>query len=117
MRRIRLAEYVNQVCILILAIKKLGQLEHEKARLQDSPAQTTVQAIVKARNLWIRTVNVLVVQADLAELDEASDSLIFGPLRAASKNAERTAKNKSSDAISSEPTGGAAVPPTTSTTP
>jgi hypothetical protein len=87
--------------------KKLGLLEDEKARIQDSPAETTAQATVKARNLWIRTVNALIAQAELVEIDEATDRLLFGPLRAAVKNAERKSKGKSSDATaagSSEPT-------------
>ncbi len=75
--------------------RSLGMLEDEKSRLQDSPEQTTAQAIVKARNLWIRTVNALIAQAELVEIDEATDRLVFGPLRAASKSAERKAKGKS----------------------
>lgn len=82
--------------------KKLGMLEDEKARLQDSPGETAGQALVKARNLWIRTVNALLAQAELVELDEAADRLIFGPLRIASKNAERKAKGKSDDAPATE---------------
>lgn len=97
--------------------KTLGLLEDEKARLQDSPAETTAQAIIKARNLWIRTVNALVAQAELVEIDEATDRLLFGPLRAASKNAERKAKAKSSDAGNAEPTDSNTAPSNSSTPP
>jgi hypothetical protein len=97
--------------------KKLGLLEDEKARLQDSPAETTAQAIIKARNLWIRTVNALVAQAELVEIDEATDRLVFGPLRAASKNAERKAKNKSSDSAPSQANDGPSTPSDPNPTP
>lgn len=97
--------------------KKLGLLEDEKARLQDSPAATTGQAIVSARNLWIRTVNALIAQAELAEIEDATDRLLFGPLRAAMKNAERKAKGKSTDPPEAEPGAATQTPPTTTESP
>lgn len=93
--------------------KKLGLLEDEKARLQDSPAETTAQAIIKTRNLWIRTVNALVAQAELVEIDEAADRLVFGPLRAASKNAERKSRAKSNDGPPGESNDDSSTPSTT----
>jgi len=72
--------------------KKLGDLEDKKARLIDAPEESTAMATLKARNLWIRTVNAFLAVAELAELDVANDRLVFGPLRVAEKAAVRRHK-------------------------
>ncbi|MDI1484224.1 hypothetical protein [Polyangium sp. y55x31] len=69
--------------------KKLGGLEDEKGRLlaeQQSDASSGL-ALVKARNRWIRVVNALVADGELAELPAPTDTLVFGPLRDAEKKA------------------------------
>ncbi len=68
--------------------KRLGELEEEKSRLQaGSPGGGL--ALVKARHQWIRVANALVANAEMAELDVATDALLFAPLRAAEKTADR----------------------------
>jgi len=72
--------------------QKIGDLEDEKSRLQDSPDDSNAMATLKTRNLWIRTVNAFVAVADLADLAEDQDRLIFGPLRIANKAATKRAR-------------------------
>lgn len=69
--------------------KKLGALEDEKGQLEAEPGKGT--ELVKARNLWIRVVNAMVANADLAALDAETEALVFGPLRDTEQKAdERT---------------------------
>ncbi len=69
--------------------KKLGDLEDEKGRLLAEQADASSgTALVKARNRWIRVVNAMVADGELAELPGATDALVFGPLRDAEKKAE-----------------------------
>lgn len=56
---------------------KLGQLEDEKAKLTPSAPDTSPRE-VDARNKWIRSVNALIANAALTDLDSATDHLIFG---------------------------------------
>ncbi|MFS8064897.1 MAG: hypothetical protein ACMG6S_00870 [Byssovorax sp.] len=76
---------------LIALGTRLGALEDEKGRLQPIPGQsrTNGAAVLTARNQWIRVANALVANGEVAQLDEATDKLIFGPLRAAEKAADR----------------------------
>ena len=83
-----LTEFVDEWIALGL---KIGDLEDEKSRLQDSPDDSNAMATLKTRNLWIRTVNAFVAVADLADLAEDQDRLIFGPLRVANKAATKRA--------------------------
>ena len=75
--------------------KKLGGLEDEKGRLlagQPSDASSGL-SLVKARNRWIRVVNALVADGELAELPAPTDTLLFGPLRDAEKKAMLRARS------------------------
>jgi len=72
--------------------KQLGELEDEKDRLQPAPAeagQGPGAVLVAARNKWIRIGNAFVANGEAAELDIETDKLIFAPLRAAEKAADR----------------------------
>jgi len=81
-----LLTYLNE---WITVGKRLGALEDEKAQLiAEQSNAATGTALVQARNRWIRVVNALVADADLAEIDAAADLTIFGPLRDAEKKAE-----------------------------
>jgi len=69
--------------------KKLGALEDERARLLAEQADASSGTIlVKARNRWIRVVNAMLADGDLADLPAQTDALVFGPLRDAEKTAE-----------------------------
>ena len=74
---------------------RLGVLEDEKGRLQAGLAEQAASglgaALVAARNQWVRVGNSLVANGELAGLDPEADQLVFGPLRAAEKAAERRA--------------------------
>lgn len=68
--------------------KKLGGLEDEKGRLAEQQADASSGlSLVKARNRWIRVVNALVADGELAELPAPTDTWVFGPLRDAEKKA------------------------------
>lgn len=82
--------------------QRLGELEDERASLE--PAGGDGTKLVVARNQWIRTINALVANAELAELDEATDRLIFGALRLAEKKADRRAATAGPDAGAGEVT-------------
>lgn len=77
----------------IEAGRQLGRLEDERAQLEATPADGSGAKVVAARNAWIRAVNALIANAELAEVDEATDRLIFGALRLAERNAERRGKS------------------------
>lgn len=72
--------------------RQLGQLEDERARL--SPAPSPASDINRARLTWIRIANALMANAELAEIDSATEYLLFAPLRAAEKAAESRGKKK-----------------------
>ncbi len=116
-----LTEFVDE---WIALGKKLGDLEDEKSRLQDSPDDSNAMATLKARNLWIRTVHAFVAVADLADLTEAQDRLIFGPLRVADKAATKRERAGRADneedpgkAGDGGGTGTGTAPPTTTAAP
>jgi hypothetical protein len=72
--------------------KQMGQLEEERARLM--PGVPAAGEILKARLAWVRVMNALVANAELAATDETTDRLLFGPLRAAEKAAANRGKAK-----------------------
>ncbi len=79
---------------LITIGAQLGVLEDDKGRLQSAaitPAPGAGAALLAARNQWVRVANALVANGEVAALDEETDTLIFGPLRAAEKAADRRA--------------------------
>lgn len=83
--------------------KRLGALEDEKAQLiADQSHAATGNVLVQARNRWIRVVNALVADAELAEIDANTEQTLFGPLRDAEKKADGRSR---------------AAPTTTQTTP
>jgi hypothetical protein len=86
--QIRLGVYIEE---WIEVAQRLGTLENEKARLGTSSDSTTSTGtnLITSRNKWTRTVNLFVAIAEATELDEATDRLIFGPLRAAEAKAAR----------------------------
>ena len=95
-----LEQFVDE---LISLGAQLGALEDEKGILQPAPGEPgtgTGAALLAARNQWVRVGNALVANSELAELDVETDKLIFGPLRAAEKAADRreTGKKKVEEA-------------------
>jgi hypothetical protein len=77
---------------LITIGARLGVLEDDKGRLQPAPSEQGTgagAALLAARNQWVRVVNALVANSELAGLDTEIDKLLFGPLRAAEKAADR----------------------------
>ena len=75
----------------VKAGKELGDLEKERARLEGAaPVATTPADAVRARNLWIRTVNAFVATLALEEnLSDADREKILGPLERAEQKADR----------------------------
>jgi hypothetical protein len=79
--------------------KELGRLETQKTRLMGAPAEETVgAATVTARNQWIRAVNFLLAAAEMAKLDPEVDSMIFSPLRATERLADRRGRGRAEQA-------------------
>lgn len=77
--------------------EQLGQLDNEKARLASpSPQTTSANAqIVAARNKWLRTVHLFLAIADAAEIDPATERLLFSPLRSLEAKAARRGRTTS----------------------
>jgi hypothetical protein len=73
--------------------KELGAAEEERARLE--PQQSSAAEINSARLGWVRIMNALLANADLVDLDQATDRLLFGPLRAAEHAAGSRGRGKS----------------------
>jgi hypothetical protein len=76
--------------------EQLGKLEDERARL--TPAPNTAAEVNNARLSWVRIMNAFVANAELADLDEDSDRLLFGPLRAAEQTADTRGRGKNAPA-------------------
>lgn len=79
--------------------EELGRLEDERAALLATPAETDGGANVAARNAWIRAVNALVANAELAELPDDQTALVFGALRQAEAKATRRGKSAPAEPI------------------
>jgi hypothetical protein len=75
----------------VKAGKELGDLEKERVRLESlAPVATTRADAVRARNLWIRTVNAFAATLELEEgLSDADRERILGPLQRAEQKADR----------------------------
>jgi len=74
--------------------KQLGDLEEEKARLV-GPAGNTALQISQARYGWIRVVKALLANAELAQINEEQDRVLFAALRAAESAADRRKRGRS----------------------
>jgi len=70
--------------------EEIGRLEDERARLSPPPKPSA--EITAARLAWIRIVNALQANAELAGIDATTDHLLFAPLRAAEKTANARAR-------------------------
>jgi hypothetical protein len=66
----------------LAAAKELGSLEEQRARLS-APAETTAAQVSAARMAWVRVVNALVANAELAGLDNDGDRTLFAAERTA----------------------------------
>lgn len=91
----------------LTAATELGALEEQRARLS-APAATSAAQVAAARMAWVRVVNALVANAELAGLDSDSDRTLFAALRAA----ERTADSRRKPGTDRVPPPGAAPVPT-----
>lgn len=101
-----LTEYVEE---WIALGKQLGEREDEKGRLLAEQSElASGSSLVKARNRWIRVVNALVADGELAELAPATEALVFGPLRDAEKKAD--ARSRSAPAAKQTTSGAAPSP-------
>ena len=94
----------------IESARKLGKLEDERAKLVPSAGPGDGSKVVAARNVWIRSVNALVANAELTELDKDAERLLFGPLRLAEKTADRRVKAPVDAAPAVAPEGAPAKP-------
>jgi len=74
--------------------KQLGDLEEQKARL-GGPVGNTAQEISQARFGWIRMVRALLANAELAQINEEKDRVLFAALRAAETAADRRKRGRS----------------------
>ena len=72
---------------------QLGQLEDERARLTEG-APSLGADMQKARLEWMRVMKALMANAKLAEIDSATDQLLFSTLRTAERASESRAHNK-----------------------
>lgn len=94
-----LSDYVDE---WVACAERLGELENQRASLVKTDGVSDGTRLVNARNRWIRTINALVANAALAELDPATDTLIFGALRLAEAIADRRA-HSASEELAGEP--------------
>ena len=79
----------------VKAGKELGDLEKKRAFLETQASVATTPAdAIRARNLWIRTVNAFVATLALEEnLSDADREKILGPLERAEQKADRKRVN------------------------
>lgn len=104
-----LGAYIDE---LIAVGKKIGENEDERAQLLAVTGPSDAGKLLTARNQWIRAVNALVANAELAGIDEAADRAIFGALRLADKNAERrkTSLQDATEPVAPPPDAAAPAP-------
>jgi hypothetical protein len=73
--------------------KQLGALEDEKGRIEAAAGEPVGGGtFLKARNFWVRVVNAMVANAELADIDQSKTATIFGPLWNAEKKADERAR-------------------------
>lgn len=74
--------------------RQLGELEEQKARLVGSIGNTALE-ISQARYGWIRVAKALLANAELAQITEEQDRVLFAALRAAEITAARRKRGRS----------------------
>jgi hypothetical protein len=89
--------------------KQLGELEEQKARLV-GPVGNTALEISQARYGWIRVAKALLANAELAQINEEQDRVLFAALRAAEITANRRKRGRSG-AVDAPATEAPAVTP------
>lgn len=94
--RLRSGTLLDRVEAWLAAADELGELERRRARLETLQSPSVKLQILEARNQWIRVVNAFQSIAQLAQLDEETDRLLFGPLRDAEQTADRRAARRRS---------------------
>ena len=73
--------------------KQLGALEDEKGRIEAATGEAVTGAtFLTARNFWVRVVNAMVANAELADIDQDKMGTVFGPLWNAEKKADERAR-------------------------
>jgi len=77
--------------------KELGAAEEERGRVEPKPSSAA--ELNKARVGWIRLMNALLANAELAGIDEATDRLLFGALHAAERAADSRGRGKGTVAV------------------
>lgn len=96
---------------LIAVGQKLGETENERAQILTAVGPKDGAKLIAARNQWIRAVNAMLANAELAELDEATTRLVFGALRHADKAADRRKGAPEDTAADGTPAEDTAVAP------
>ena len=82
----------DAVADLITSARKLGDLEDRRAaRLQKESTGPSVIEVVLARNHWIQAVTAMVLNLEMAGIDDARAAPILLPIREAEKIADRRA--------------------------
>jgi hypothetical protein len=69
---------------------QLGGLETERGQLLDGPSEGAIA--YQAQLGWIRVVNAMLANGELAQLDAQSEAIIFGPFRLLEKKADERAR-------------------------
>lgn len=82
--------------------EKLGKLEEQRGSFA-TPSSTAQGAINAARLAWIKAINALIANAVLADLPPATDQLLFGAFRLASKKSDLRSRGTSKDDHDPEP--------------
>jgi hypothetical protein len=89
----------------LMAGRELGELERKRAELETkAPGAPTAADAVRARNLWIRTVNAFVATLELEDaLSDEDRERILGPMRRAEQKAEQKADRRAPSAPEPKP--------------
>lgn len=95
---LRRGNLLERVEAWLAAAQRLGALEEERARLEAPEGASVGMQTAEARNGWVRVVNAFVSVAALAQLDESTDRLVFGPLRDAEARADQRAARRRASA-------------------
>ena len=87
---------------------KLGELEAKRATIENAASHAS--ALSKARLAWVRVVNALVANAELAELPADKDAVLFDLLRSTEKKADERARESLAAARAKEASEKAKAP-------